>query len=160
MNSGAGWYKDPKTPSRLRYWDGSQWTSHYADMRGVSPPTGRRSKFRRWAWVLGGVALGLVIIATLATTLLLGGGSNAGLANDHALKACQALDQWRGYDPSTWPKGAEAREEMGRAADLDSSWVDAETAVQRLTTTRDQAAADSVFPGVLEACNRARAESN
>lgn len=31
----ANWYPDPEVPSRLRYWDGSKWTSHYAAMPPV-----------------------------------------------------------------------------------------------------------------------------
>jgi uncharacterized protein DUF2510 len=27
----AGWHDDPEGGQRLRYWDGSQWTGHYAD---------------------------------------------------------------------------------------------------------------------------------
>lgn len=31
----ANWYPDPDAPQRLRYWDGSAWTSHYAAMPPV-----------------------------------------------------------------------------------------------------------------------------
>jgi hypothetical protein len=27
----AGWYPDPDAPTRLRYWDGSQWTEHFSE---------------------------------------------------------------------------------------------------------------------------------
>lgn len=33
----AGWFEDRQDPSRLRYWDGSSWTNHYAPRASVSP---------------------------------------------------------------------------------------------------------------------------
>lgn len=39
--SRAGWYPDPSgDPSKLRYWDGSQWTDDYADSPSSAPGTG------------------------------------------------------------------------------------------------------------------------
>jgi hypothetical protein len=35
----AGWYDDPASPGRRRYWDGSQWTDHYAAGAQAMPPT-------------------------------------------------------------------------------------------------------------------------
>lgn len=35
----AGWYSDPWEPTQLRYWDGSQWTSH-ASPSGQAEPEG------------------------------------------------------------------------------------------------------------------------
>lgn len=32
-----GWYQDPETAGRLRYWDGSQWTEHLAGAPTPSP---------------------------------------------------------------------------------------------------------------------------
>jgi len=33
----AGWLDAPDDPSRLRYWDGSAWTEHYAPKGGAAP---------------------------------------------------------------------------------------------------------------------------
>lgn len=37
MAAPPGWHPDPHDPSRLRYWDGQQWTDHYAQVE--APPT-------------------------------------------------------------------------------------------------------------------------
>ena len=36
----AGWYPDPSDPQKQRYWDGTQWTEHTADLQpsGESAP--------------------------------------------------------------------------------------------------------------------------
>lgn len=40
--SRAGWYPDPSgDPSKLRYWDGSQWTDDYADSPSSAPAPAR-----------------------------------------------------------------------------------------------------------------------
>lgn len=31
----AGWHDDPEGGTRLRYWDGTRWTEHYADRPGL-----------------------------------------------------------------------------------------------------------------------------
>lgn len=38
-SSEAGWYPDPSKPRTQRYWDGEQWTDHYAplDERRTAP---------------------------------------------------------------------------------------------------------------------------
>lgn len=33
----AGWYEDPRDPSRLRYWSGAAWTNDYAQRAGSAP---------------------------------------------------------------------------------------------------------------------------
>ena len=35
----AGWYPDPADSSQLRYWDGAQWTEHFAPAQWGSPPS-------------------------------------------------------------------------------------------------------------------------
>lgn len=35
ISNPAGWHEDPNDASQLRYWDGEQWTDHYAP----KPPT-------------------------------------------------------------------------------------------------------------------------
>lgn len=71
----AGWYDDPSTPRRMRWWDGQAWTDQLSDDRKAPPPAqaGHRvvpvrtlqDKVIRWG-LLGLVALALVI-AVLAT---------------------------------------------------------------------------------------------
>ena len=40
----AGWYPDPSgDTSKLRYWDGTSWTAHYAPAQAASPNTGEQS---------------------------------------------------------------------------------------------------------------------
>ena len=37
----AGWYPDPSgDPSKLRYWDGMQWTNDFADAQPSQPAAG------------------------------------------------------------------------------------------------------------------------
>lgn len=39
MNPQAGWYADPSgDATKLRYWDGNQWTDQYTDAPRVEPP--------------------------------------------------------------------------------------------------------------------------
>lgn len=33
----AGWYADPTTPGRVRYWDGGAWTTYSAPAEGSDP---------------------------------------------------------------------------------------------------------------------------
>ncbi|QDB79223.1 DUF2510 domain-containing protein [Georgenia sp. 311] len=40
----AGWYPDPSgDTSKLRYWDGTSWTAHYAPAQAASPAAGEQS---------------------------------------------------------------------------------------------------------------------
>lgn len=39
----AGWYADPSTPGRQRYWDGSQWTEHTSGVHQTAPDVGGSS---------------------------------------------------------------------------------------------------------------------
>lgn len=37
-NPVAGWYQDPSgDPTKLRWWDGTQWTDNYADAQPAQP---------------------------------------------------------------------------------------------------------------------------
>lgn len=42
MEAQAGWYDDSTDPTRLRFWDGTSWTNHYAPRGQVAPPSGIR----------------------------------------------------------------------------------------------------------------------
>ncbi|MDO5094504.1 MAG: DUF2510 domain-containing protein [Propionibacteriaceae bacterium] len=89
--SAPGWYRDPRHPQQLRYWDGSQWTTHARPMPSPTaakpsqqPPTAHTpttSKTRRGRPLLWG-------IAALALTLLLGVGwyLRFGPGNDQSAK--------------------------------------------------------------------------
>jgi hypothetical protein len=35
----AGWNPDPDDATKLRYWDGQQWTDHYAPAAAPNPVT-------------------------------------------------------------------------------------------------------------------------
>jgi hypothetical protein len=40
VSPAAGWYADPRSVGRLRWWDGSRWTEHVTSAPGAGPPTG------------------------------------------------------------------------------------------------------------------------
>lgn len=58
MTAPAGWYPDPTSPDRARYWDGLQW---------AAPQAARR---RIWPYVVGGLAV-LFILGTVALVALI-----------------------------------------------------------------------------------------
>src|SRR5947209_4842394 len=75
---GRGWFPDPDGSPRLRLWDGSRWTPHYA------PPPGRldqllaatecepehdRKRFRR-GWLIAGIVVVVVFGAGFAACAL------------------------------------------------------------------------------------------
>jgi hypothetical protein len=87
----AGWYDDPQSPGRRRYWDGSRWTEHYAagaqqatqPMPGVVPPVQQASAIPKPApagglkwWQKTGGAVGIGIVAGLLG-LAIGAGAGA-----------------------------------------------------------------------------------
>jgi hypothetical protein len=61
-----GWYDDPNDPTRLRYWDGSQWTDQFGargtQAQEADPPSVAAAseianrpatvRFPRWFWAL------------------------------------------------------------------------------------------------------------
>lgn len=55
----AGWYDDPRDPSRLRYWDGAAWTEHVTARQQPPPPAGAMPVFpgaeqaQQQAWQYG-----------------------------------------------------------------------------------------------------------
>lgn len=74
--SSAGWYPNPSGPGQ-RYWDGSTWTSRYADDKGnvldVPPPARDDSAGRPpaalWVALAGGVAIVIGSLAPWSDTL-------------------------------------------------------------------------------------------
>jgi hypothetical protein len=62
----AGWYADPATPSRLRWWDGAMWTAH------VHPPEQPRSNWkfpRSWLVLAGAIALVCLLCFGMAESM-------------------------------------------------------------------------------------------
>jgi len=62
----AGWYPDPSgDPSKLRYWDGVQWTDNYSDARIAQPVTSNNDE------IFFLVAFIFMLLSTIATGLLI-----------------------------------------------------------------------------------------
>ncbi len=86
----AGWYDDPESPGRRRYWDGAHWTEHYAPgaqaptqpMSGVVPPVQQTSGIPKPApaglkwWQKTGGAVGIGVAAGILG-LAIGAGAGA-----------------------------------------------------------------------------------
>lgn len=76
----SGWHPDPQDPTKLRYWDGTQWTEHR--MESAPPPTtpttatpsAPQTATSTGCGVLGclsivGIVLGLLVLAFIAISL-------------------------------------------------------------------------------------------
>lgn len=73
----AGWFPDPSDPSRQRYFDGKQWTNHYAAPAPPPSPVTQQSKpgmstGKKIAVGVGGAVAALILISNL------GGGDKEG----------------------------------------------------------------------------------
>ncbi|MFT2816669.1 NINE protein [Leifsonia sp. A12D58] len=65
----AGWYDDPEHASAVRYWDGTQWTSHIAPTNG--PPSDKQFVLTwLFAWLLGFFAVDRFYLGKVGTGLL------------------------------------------------------------------------------------------
>src|SRR5215471_1756643 len=59
----AGWYEDPDSSGKLRFWDGTVWTDRFRD----APPVAQRARRvpTRMRVLVGVIALAIVLIAVL-----------------------------------------------------------------------------------------------
>ena len=58
----SGWYPDPSGAPRQRYFDGKDWTEHYAPLAtGAAPLVPQPTKRKVWPWVVGGVVAILLV---------------------------------------------------------------------------------------------------
>ena len=66
---GPGWHKDPNDASQWRYWDGQQWTEHYAPRPPGSDTSTSDDGLVTAGWIcailipLVGLIIGLVLIS-------------------------------------------------------------------------------------------------
>jgi hypothetical protein len=69
----AGWYPDPTTPGRIRYWDGNKWTEHSLAAPPTQSPTwtvpssdsskNKRPWWSRW-WAIALAVLGVLMVVS------------------------------------------------------------------------------------------------
>ena len=75
-----GWYPDPESPGRQRFWDGQQWTDARAypdsEVGATQPaPTTKSSGSGAWPWVVGLIVVGAILLG-LAYMVTQSGDSN------------------------------------------------------------------------------------
>lgn len=83
-NTPAGWFPDPESPGKMRYWDGSAWTEHRHDnaTSGAAPNSGAaddRPWFKKKRFVIPLAVVALLIVAGIA-----GGGETETSSRDGA----------------------------------------------------------------------------
>ncbi|MFD4367777.1 DUF4352 domain-containing protein [Rhodococcus sp. NPDC058521] len=71
MNAQPGWYPDPKSRRKIRYWDGFRWTSHAKAVPGPAPapavaekkpPASSGSSGNGWKFAAAGLGVALVAL--------------------------------------------------------------------------------------------------
>ena len=73
----AGWHPAPDRPGQLRYWDGVQWTDHYAPMQmAAPPPVAAPPKRRRINRIILTVTAGIVGLIVLIVIISAATSSN------------------------------------------------------------------------------------
>lgn len=75
MGPAAGWYADPENASRLRYWDGGQWTEQWAPAAPPppapqGPPSSASGSGSSVLKIAGGLVLGVVVLIVGCSALL------------------------------------------------------------------------------------------
>jgi len=66
----SGWFPDPSGDvSKLRYWDGTQWTEHYADAGAPQAPPPKKKKTLLFILIGAGVLVILGVVLVLVFTL-------------------------------------------------------------------------------------------
>jgi hypothetical protein len=85
----AGWYPDPTTPGKQRYWDGDKWTEHEAPGAGVAPAAGvaaaagvkaakgRKPWYFRWYSIVAGIVIILFVLGVIGQAFGAKSGDNA-----------------------------------------------------------------------------------
>jgi hypothetical protein len=59
----AGWYPDPGGSRQQRYFDGNQWTEHFAGGQQPPPPQNKKS---RTGWIVAGALGGVLLVLIIA----------------------------------------------------------------------------------------------
>jgi hypothetical protein len=115
----AGWYADPQSPGRQRYWDGNQWTEHTSGVQQVPPGPGygqQPPKKKGGGSTVLKVALGVVLgftVLIVGCVALIGAGLNE--ADEEQKKKGITLSQFRSVEQGTTQEEVEA--ELGEPED-------------------------------------------